>query len=140
MTTQPVAPYLVIRRALAYWVEHRPPADCLARLQAFREGCFDDAWCFDATGRIWPIVNARVARRLRLWERISATHWVPIEIELGPHSKPPLPEVVSRLADVLLGPSEFCDHLTEPPEALLQRFEAAGTPEELIRVADEHVA
>ncbi|HZM17183.1 MAG TPA: hypothetical protein VFE28_14370 [Candidatus Krumholzibacteria bacterium] len=138
MTNQPTSPYLVIRRGIAFWLESDAPADCSARLQAFREGCYRDAFCFDATGGLWPIDEARLKRPLSFLERIAVTRWVPIELTLGPRREANVQEVVSSLAQVLLGENEFCEHLPESPDTLLRRFEAARTPQEIVRIAHEH--
>ena len=135
---QPTSPYLVIRRGIAFWLERDPPADCSARLQAFRAGCYRDAFCFDATGGLWPIQEARLQRPLSWLERIAVTRWVPIVLTLGPRRQASVQEIVSALAHVLRGESEFCELLPEPPDTLLRRFEIARSPQEIIRIAHDH--
>jgi hypothetical protein len=139
MKNEPEPPYLVIRSGRAFWVEHRAPHDCSARLQAFREGCFREAYCYDASGTLWEVADARLKRRLSLFERLFQTRWVPVELHLGPGAPATLEDVVGRLADVLRGDSEFRDHLRESPEALLRRFEGVRNPHELILLA-QHAA
>src|SRR5512145_2971008 len=101
MKSEPAPPYLVIRSGRSFWVEHRPPGSCAARLQAFRAGCFDEAHCYDESGRLWPIVGARLKRSPSFLERLLPSRWVPVELELGPAQPAAIEDVVARLASVL---------------------------------------
>jgi hypothetical protein len=140
MTNRPKPPYLVIRRGLAFWVSSNPTDNCSARLQAFREGCYRDAFCLDATGGLWPILNARLKRKPSLLDRIVQTNWMPVELELGTRRDASLQEVVSHLADVLQGDSEFAQYLSESLDMLCDHFENARILEELIRIVQVHAA
>src|SRR5215510_4767200 len=108
MSSTPQPPYLLIREGKAFWVESRPPSNSLATLQAFKEGCFNDAWCYDATGSLWPIESATL-KRVIPWRRVS------VELQMGTPARVDVAEVVSRLGRVLRVDNEFCEDLPAPP-------------------------
>jgi len=139
MPNRPSPPYLVIRTGLAFWVETRPTDDCSARLQAFEEGCYRDAFCFDATGGLWPILDARLKRRPSFMDRLFGISWIPVELMLGQRRDAAVSEIVSHLADVLQNP-EFTEYSRTPPDILLGRLQRTRSPEELIDAAREPAA
>lgn len=137
MTPEP--PFLVIREGKSFWVENRPLNECSATLQAFRERCFRDACCYDTSGGLWPIVNAALKERLSLVQRLVPWRRIPVELHLGARSQADLRDVVSQLAVVLRSESGFNDSAAVPPKEILQRFEDARTPSDVIRIAREYV-
>jgi len=133
----PQPPFLVIRKGTSFWVEDRPVDECSATLQAFHDGCFHDACCYDAAGARWPILGASLRRRPSLAQRLLPWRQVPVEIRLGACSQPDLREVISELAAVLKRGGEFGDSLTIGPGALIERFQGASLPSDIIRIAVE---
>jgi hypothetical protein len=133
----PAPPFLVIREGKSFWVEERPVNECTATLQAFHEGCFRHACCYDATGRLWPIVRAVLQERPSLAQRLMPWRQVRVEIHFGTRFEIDLRDVVSKLAIVLGSESEFNDSLTVPPRELAKHFESARTPSDLIRMVIE---
>ena len=83
-SSEPRPPFLVVRWGLAFWGETRPPTDCRATLQAFRDGCYHDANCFDAGGGEWTVADAKLGRTPSL--RCRALPWtrLPVALTLGP--------------------------------------------------------
>jgi len=136
MTPEP--PFLFIREGKSFWVESRPLNECSATLQAFREGCFRDACCYDATGGLCPVVNAALKKRPSLAQRLLPWRRVPVELHLGARSQADLKDVVSQLAAVLRSESGFNESAAVPPKDILQRFEGARTPSDVIRIAREY--
>lgn len=136
MSLQP--PYLVIREGKAFWVEVHPPTDSSATLQALEEGCFHDAWCYDATGSLWPIVAASLKGQPSFLNRVLAWRRVPVALELGAPTHIGIPDVISRLAKVLRIDNEFCGYLRAAPLDIIRHFEAARTPSDIIRIARDY--
>ena len=140
MQMNPEPPFLVIREGKSFWVEKRPVNECSATPQAFQEGCFRDACCYDATGGVWPIVGAELKERLSVAQRLLPWRRVRVEIQLGARCDVDLGNVLSKLALVLRSQSEFTSSLISPPSELLRRFEAARKPSDVIQVASECMA
>jgi hypothetical protein len=137
MTTNPEPPFLVIREGKSFWVESRPLNECSATLQAFREGCFRDACCYDATGGVWPILSAQLKERPSLAQRLLPWRRVAVQLRIGARSEADLKALLSQLAVVLQSEGEFCESLAVPPNQILQRLETARTPSDAIRIACE---
>jgi hypothetical protein len=133
LTLQP--PYLLIREGKAFWVESRPPSESSATLQAFEEGCFNDAWCYDATGSLWPIMSARLKRHPSFLQRVLPWRRVSVELQVGTPAHVDMAQVISRLAKVLQIDNEFCEYLPVSPMDILRRFETARTPGDIIGIA-----
>jgi hypothetical protein len=136
MKAGPASPCLVIRGAMAFWVEPRPFGTWVATPESFREGCFDDASCYDETGTLWPIVAARWRRNPSWLEKLFSRP-VAVDLELGDARSVSVAEIVARLDRVLSDENEFCDQLPGSPASLRERFAGARTPRELIRLAGE---
>ena len=138
MSLTPQPPYLVIREGRAFWVEDRSLGETSATLQAFEEGCFHNAWCYDATGSLWPIVTAALKEPPSFLRRLFAWRRVPVQLQFGPPTRVDVPDVVARLAKVLRSDNEFCEHLPSPPTDILNRFGEAHTPGDIISVARDY--
>ena len=137
MTPQP--PLLIIREGQSFWVELRPVNEWSATLQAFREGCYCGGVCYDSTGGLWPIVNAVLRERPSLAQRLLPGRRVPVEIRFGTRSHADLRDIVSRIAEILESESQFNESLPVPLPDILNRFEGAHSPSEVIRIADEYM-
>jgi hypothetical protein len=93
----------------------------------------DASWTLCATTRradYWPIGAARLKpptgwQRWRFWGPVA------VELEFATPVQVDVPDVVSRLAEVLLDPSNF-EHDLEDPEDIVRSLKAARTPQELI--------
>lgn len=136
MTPEP--PFLIVRPGRSFWVQMSRADECSTTLQAFREGCFRDAWCYDATGGLWPIVEATLMETPSALQRLFAWRRVRVRLHLGPRAQVQPGEVVSRLAVVLLSDTSFTDSLAQEATQILRRFECARTPGEIIQIAREH--
>jgi len=134
MNEEPQPPFLVIREGQAFWIHKTPSLEALATLQAFQEGCFDQACCYDASGGLWRIVNATLKKPTSLMERTIPWRKVLVHLDLGPRSDAALEEVISRLEQILRDGNEFCE-FSETPAQILRRFRSARTPSEIIQVA-----
>jgi hypothetical protein len=137
VSATPRPPYLVIREGRAFWVEARTNGKSSASFQAFEEGCFLDASAYDDTGCVWPIVKATLERRPSMLERLFGLRFLPVQLEFGAPVPVEMPELLSRLANVLRSENEFCEFLPNAPADVLRRFEAARSPNEIIRIARE---
>ena len=131
----PEPPFLIVRKGQSFWVETRAVDDCSATLQAFHEGCFGDAWCYDSTGGAWPILEARLKQPPSFVHRVLPWKRVAVELHLGARVNADLPRLVSELATVLRSGNEFCESLPAPPAEILARFERARAPAEIIHIA-----
>jgi hypothetical protein len=138
MSATPQPPYLVIREGKSFWAEARPLGEISATLQAFEEGCFHDAWCYDATGSLWPIVTVTLKQERSLFDRLLPWKRVPVQLEFGAPTLIGVPDIVSRLAKVLESDNDFCEYLPRPAIDILHRFEEARTPSDIIRVARDY--
>ena len=110
-----------------------------ATVQAFEEGCFKDVVCYDAAGRLWPIVNATLAEHRSPAERLFPWKQTPIDLHFGPCSQVSLKEVVSKLVVVITGESEFIDVLVSSPTKIIDQLENAEGPMDIICIARECV-
>jgi hypothetical protein len=138
MSLTPQPPYLVIREGKAFWVEERSLGETSATLQAFEEGCFHNAWCYDATGSLWPIVIATLKEPPSFLRRLLAWRRVPVQLQFGAPTHVDVPDIVARLAKVLRSDNEFCEYLPDPPTDILHRFAEAHTPSDIISVARDY--
>jgi hypothetical protein len=129
------SPFLVVRPGEAFWVESCQPDDCSATLQAFRDGSFTGAWCYDATGGEWPIRDACLKRRPSLFDRAFPWKRVPVKLRVGPRAEIDLSTVIARIADVLRSGNAFCEDLRTPPSQILRQFERVRTPADVIDLA-----
>ena len=136
---RPKPPFLVIRERMSFWVETSAANEASATLQAFHEGCFRDASCYDATGGLWRIVGAALTKRPSFLQRMLPWRKVPVQLQLGPRTETTVAEVVSRLAHVLRTDNEFSEHLGASSAELLRRFQSARTPLDIIRIAERPV-
>lgn len=134
MREGPQPPFLVIREGLAFWIQKTPAHQASATLQAVHEGCFQRAFCYDATGGSWPILNATIDEPSSLLDRTLPWRQHPVRLDLGPRTEVTVEAIVSQLARVLRDDNEFCE-LSEAPAEALARFRRARTPSDLIQVA-----
>jgi hypothetical protein len=123
--------------AMRAWSRSRRSSSSAATLQAFREGCFQHAACYDSTGGLWPIVEAVLTQRPSLAQRLLPWRTIRVEARLGSRSEVGLADIVSRLAEVLDARGAFIDTLRLPAQAVLRRLERAQTPSDVIRIAGE---
>ena len=128
-------PALIVRPRKAFWVVHDSARRARATLQAFREGCFDGALCYDASGGSWDVTGAALDRPPTIIQRILLHRRLPVTLELGPRRAADLDDLVGRLREVLTSGSDFCDHLGAPAEQVLGEMEAAESAEAVIGVA-----
>ena len=134
----PPPPYLVIRDGVSFWVESRPLHQWSVTLHAFNQGCFQGACCYDADGGLWSIVKAEWRERPSLLNRLFPWRQAGVELRLGPCARVEIGNIVLRLAAILKSVSAFTeDALAAPPDAIIERFEGALTPLEIIQVAKE---
>lgn len=138
MSPTPRPPYLVLREGKAFWVETRPLGETTATLQAFEEGCFHEACCYDASGSLWPVLTATLKGQPSLSGRLFAWRRVPVQLGVGAPTHVGVRDIISRLANVLRSDNEFCEYLPSPPTDILRRFEEALTPSDIIRVARDY--
>ena len=131
----PEPPVLVVRTGQSFWIETRAANDCSATLQAFRDGCFRDARCYDSTGGGWPILEATLKQRPSLLHRLMPWRQVGVELHLGSRIDADPAGVISSLAAILRSGNEFCDSLRTPPHELLTRFQNARDLADIIQVA-----
>jgi hypothetical protein len=131
----PQPPFLVVRAGQSFWIETRAAGDCSATLQAFREGCFRDAWCYDSTGSGWPILVARLKQRPSFLQWLMPWKQVAVELHLGSRIAADPAGVIASLAAILRSGNEFCDSLRTPPHDLVTRFQNARELADIIQVA-----
>jgi hypothetical protein len=131
-------PYLVVRPGQSFWVETRSPEDCTATLQAFQDGCYTGAWCYDAMGGQWPVVEARLKTRPSFLDRVMPGRRVPVELRIGPRAEVDMADALRRIREVLNSDNEFCEYLNSrtPVTEVLAQFEGARTTADLIAVAN----
>ena len=134
----PGPPFLMVRAERAFWVQREPLERTSATLQAFREGFWEGARCYDRRGALWPVLGAELVRRPSVLQRVLPSLRVAVRLDVGPPQNPDLPIMVRQLASVLRSGNEFCDHLRIRPEELLSLFEHAQSAEEVIRLAERH--
>jgi len=132
---EPKPPFLMIRGGQSFWIQRRQAREASATLQAFEEGCFRNAYCYDATGGLWPVVNATLIESSSLLHRSIPWTQVPVELHLGPRTEAPLEEVVLLLAAVLRVKNEFTELLRPSAADILKRFQNAVSPSQIIQIA-----
>jgi hypothetical protein len=128
-------PFLVVRPGTAFWVETCAPDACVATRQAFREGCYESAWAYDAEGFEWPIHGATLNAPLSLLQRVLPWSRVAVTLDLGAPTKTDVAAVVSRMAGILRSGNEFCEELPQAPLEVLTQLEKATSMAELIQIA-----
>jgi hypothetical protein len=138
MSPTPRPPYLVLREDKAFWVETRPHGETSVTLQAFQEGCFHEAYGYDAGGSLWPILTATLKGQPSPSARLFAWRRVPVQLGFGAPTPVGMPDIIARLAKVLRSDNEFCDYLPSPPIDILRRFEQALAPSDIIRMAHDY--
>lgn len=131
-------PFLIVREGTSFWVETGSAEGCSATLQAVREGCFREAWCYDASGGVWPIVEATLKQRPTFAQRLLPWKRLAVDLRLGPRTETDVAIVVSHLARILRSDSGFCESLQAPAADVLRDFESARTPADLIRIARKY--
>ena len=91
---EPQPPVLIVRPRMAFWVVHDSVRRARATLQAFREGCFDGALCYDASGGSWDVTGAALDRPPTIIQRILLHRRLPVTLELGPRRAADLDDLV----------------------------------------------
>jgi hypothetical protein len=112
----PQPPYLCIREDKAFWAETRLVTDISATLQAVKRRCFRNAFCYDASGKLWPVRNATMRDRPSRIP-LSPSRQYPVSLEVGPAHNEDVQEVISRLARILQSDNEFCEYLPIRPQS-----------------------
>ena len=133
MRLQP--PFLVVRERQSFWVETRAPEHCTATRQAFLDGCYRDAWCYDSSGGRWQVLAATLKQRQSFIHRVLPWRHLPVVLELGPRVDTDAAELLLRLADILQENHEFCESLRMEPALLLDKLRSAREPAEVIEIA-----
>ncbi|MDH3223375.1 MAG: DUF1493 family protein [Gemmatimonadota bacterium] len=131
----PNPPFLVLRPSLAFWVERERHSLLRATPQAFREGCYEGAEFIDRGGGSWPVVGARLRDARSLWSWLSPAKPVRVKVTLGSRRQMSLAETISSLIGVLRSDSEWCAHLSLPPQELASRLERCESYSDVIEVA-----
>jgi hypothetical protein len=126
-------PYLVIRKGVAFWVENRRLSDWTASPQAFNEGCFRNASLYDIHGDLWQIVRAEFTKQPSIVNTLFPWRQLPVEVELRPHGKPRIADILAELAAILGSGSSFSENLDHAPPDVLERLKSATGPAELIK-------
>jgi|RhiMethySRZTD1v2_1073278.scaffolds.fasta_scaffold1472241_2 hypothetical protein len=134
MNQQPKPPFLVIRERQSFWIEQNPPNLASVTPQAFEEGCFRDACCYDATGSLWRVTSAVLKTSPSVVQRTMPWRQVQVELHLGEPAQFPVADVVSLLALILQQENEFTDSIDSLAD-VIKRFREAVTPADIIRVA-----
>ncbi len=106
-------------------------------LSAFSKGYFCDACVYDADGGLWPIVKSAPKNRSSYGQRLLPWRQIQVELQFGPRSQVEVADVIAKLAVILGSKSEFTEAMTICLLKILQRFEGARTPLDVIRIADE---
>jgi hypothetical protein len=127
-------PFLIIREGVSFWVDTRPLEHCTATPQAFREGCFQDAWCYDVAGAGRPIIAATMLEPSTL-DKLSLWKQFPVQLTLGSCVPTDLDRVASKMAVVLRSDNEFCELSQRSREDHLAKLKGAQTMADLIEIA-----
>lgn len=128
-------PYLVIRKGVSFWVEHKPLSDWTATPQAFEEGCFRNACLYDTKGDLWQIVHARFKQQPSLVNTLLPWRQLPVLFEISLTPKPSVPDVLSEIAAILKTVNSFSENLDCDPGEVLENLKRATSPTELIQYA-----
>lgn len=131
-----VPPYLVIRRGLSFWVEHRAISEWTATPQALNAGCFRDACLYDIKGNLWQVVDARFTQQPSWLNLLLPWRQLTVLVELGPMQKPAMAEILAMLAAILHSANAFVESLDTDAVKVLERLTRATTPAELIAYAE----
>lgn len=135
----PKPPFLIIRKGKSFWVENASLNNWTATLQAFREGCFLEASCYDAAGGMWPITKATLTQRPSLFQRLLPWRRVAVELHLGARVEVDIKHAVSQLEEVLRSDTEFIEFLAISSKVALSRFHDANTHQDVIDIAQDCV-
>jgi hypothetical protein len=92
-----------------------------------------------STGGLWEIIDARLAVPPSLRNRLMPWRRVAVSVRFGPRQQVNVRAIIALLAEVLNSESETNDVLRVPPKQVLQQFENADTPVDIIRIAKEIV-
>lgn len=137
VTASLTPPFLVVRPGVTFWLERRHPNELRGYAQAVREGCFDDAYCLDLVGRMWPVAGyclpgCHPIRRVLML-------MVPIELQLGVPHPDALERVLQDLKTTLTSDTEVVDYLREAgegPGPILEGLEQCDTTESLFQLLE----
>lgn len=135
-----VAPaiYMIIRPEASFWVEWGELGESTTTLQSFRSGCYEGAFCADATGGAWRVIEASLGREPGLLDRVLPWRRLPVELRLGPRRDLSLGELLAHLSTILDRKGDFQDSLTIAPGELLYLLGGAESIGEAIRIVAEH--
>ncbi len=138
MNVDPVPPYLLIRRAIAFSVQHCVVELLASTPQAFAEGCFDNSFIYDDTGHSWEILEAAMNHSFSPCDLVIPWRQRRTAIRLGLAQRRATEEVVLNLLEVLDSENEFCDVICPllPLDELRNRISLCKTPDQVIRAAD----
>ncbi|SBO41985.1 hypothetical protein [Cyanobium sp. NIES-981] len=125
-------PYLVIRKDVAFWAEHRPLGKWSATPQAFNNGCYRNACIYDTSGRLWRIGHSELDKAPTLLNRIMPWRQLRVRIELDPYVEPNVADVAAEIAAILESGTSFSERLCHNPADILRGLGNAATPKERI--------
>lgn len=126
-----------MRKGKSFWIENASPEDCSATLQAFQEGCFLEAACYDAAGGMWPIINVKLKQTPSLVQRLLPWRRVAVELHIGNRVVVDVKHVISQLAEVLHSDSTFNEFLAVSSKEALTRFQDAATHQDIIDIVQD---
>jgi hypothetical protein len=130
-------PYLVIRKGVAFWVENRRLSDWTASPQAFNEGCFRNTCLYDIHGDLWQIVRAEFTKQPSIVNTLLPWRQLPVQVEIRPHAKPAVADILAELAAILGSENSFSENLDHDPADVLECLRRATVPTELIQHAEK---
>jgi hypothetical protein len=128
-------PYLVIWKGVAFWVENRRLCDWTATPQAFNEGCFRNTCLYDIHGDLWQIVRAEFTKQPSIVGTLFPWRQLPVRVEIRPHAKPAVGDILAELAAILGSGNSFSENLEHAPADDLECLKNATSPTELIQHA-----
>ena len=135
MARDPSPPCLMIRDNQAFWIHRDDPRLALATRQAFEDGCFENAWCYDASGGLWPIVGAKEEQPPSRSGRVLPWQKLRVSLALGPRTESALSDIIARLARILRPDNEFVEFSRTSAAEIASRLRLARSPEEVIQIA-----
>jgi hypothetical protein len=133
MTLSP--PYLVIRKGISFWVETRPVNSVSATLQAFEEGCYSGAVCYDSSGNLWPVEHAVLRVRPSFVYKLFPWRQLLVELRLGVQAAVEVADIIALLEAILRSDSKLDGHLRESSEVNMEHLKGVRTAQELIEAA-----
>jgi hypothetical protein len=135
---QPHPPILFVRPKQAFWVERKWDGFAAATPQAFAEGCYVGTWLFDASGRVWPILEATlVDENPTVLDRVLPWRTCTVKLLLGGSVQRGFEEVVDHLCGILSDPNyEYYPVYGLAPDLAQSRLKTARSALEVIEAAE----